>query len=97
MITKHLHPELTQRLHVLEGRIRTLKQKLCSGDGAEKVNGSSTLLALEQRHDSLLERTRTLDDEGPGFRQNVKAEIIVMADDLTAMVDSMIVPSHVAQ
>ncbi len=97
MIEKHLHPELAQRLQVLEGRIRALKQKLGSGSGAEKVHGSSTLVALEQRHDSLLERTRTLDDEGPGFRQHVKAEIIVMADDLTAMVDSMITPSHVAQ
>ena len=96
MMTKHLHPELAQRLRMLEGRITTLKQKLNAGSGSEKVNGSGTLHALEQRHGSLQERVRTLDDEGPGFRQDVKAEIIVMADDLHAMIDSMIVPSHPA-
>jgi chaperonin cofactor prefoldin len=96
MMTKHLHPELGQRLRMLEGRINTLQQTLKAETGSNKVYGCGTLHALEQRHDSLQERIRTLNDEGPGFRQNVKAEIIVMADDLHAMIDSMIVPSHVA-
>jgi hypothetical protein len=90
------HSKLAQRLWTLECGIGSLQQNLNAGSEIDKVNGSGPRHALQQRHDSLQERVSALNGEGRGFRQNIKAEIIVMADDLHAMIDSMIASSHAA-
>lgn len=85
-----LHSGLEIRLKTLELRIARLKQDVGKVKDLAKFEGDSEIESLEKRHKLLEDQLRELDREGPGFRQNVKAEIDKMADDLTGSLDSFL-------
>jgi hypothetical protein len=78
-----LHSGLEIRLRSLELRIARLKQDMGKAIGLAKFEGDGEIESLDKRHKLLEDQLRELDREGPGFRQDVKAEIDKMADDLT--------------
>jgi predicted nucleic acid-binding Zn-ribbon protein len=85
-----LHPGLEIRLRTLALRIARLKEDAGTAKGLAKFEDDSEIESLEKRHKALAEQLRELDREGPGFRQNVKAEIDKLADDLTGSLDSFL-------
>ncbi len=55
--------------------------------GAEKIEDFGEIAALERRYDMLAERLQALNREGPGFRQDMKAEVEKVIDDLSGTVE----------
>ncbi len=86
MKEKGLHPGLEMRLTALAARIAQLRQKMSQAKGVEKIEEFGEIEELERRHQMLEDRLRKLNREGPGFRQDVKAEIEKVTDDLTGTV-----------
>lgn len=82
-----LHRGLEQRLRALEARIAALRQAMSRAKGEEKIEEFGEIAELEQRHRRLADRLRALDGEGPGFRQDAKAELEKLADDLSGVVE----------
>ncbi|MDR3534125.1 MAG: hypothetical protein P4L90_26620 [Rhodopila sp.] len=91
MTETSLHSALEMRLLTLGARIDALKQKMSNAPTQEKVREFAELAELERRHKTLDERVRKLNQEGPGFRQNIKAELVLMADDLMGMSEDLMV------
>jgi hypothetical protein len=81
------HPALKQRLTDLERRIGELKVKIAAARGVQKIEDVGDIEDLEQRHKELAAQLDNLDREGRGWAQNVKAELDLMADDLTASIE----------
>ncbi len=81
-----LHPGLEARLTALAARIATLKRKMSQAEGLEKIEAFGEIEELERRYKTLEDRLRMLTREGPGFRQDMKAEIEKVTDDLTGTV-----------
>ncbi len=84
------HPALKQRLTELERRISELKGKIAAARGVQKIEDVGDIGDLEQRHKEIAARLDNLDREGRGWAQNVKAELDLMADDLTASIERCI-------
>lgn len=82
-----LHRGLEQRLTALGDRIAALRQKMSQAKGRGKVEEFAEIGELERRYKTLGDRLHGLNREGAGFRQDAKAEIEKIADDLTAMVE----------
>jgi predicted nuclease with TOPRIM domain len=82
-----LHPGLEARLAALAERIAALRRRMSLAKGTEKLAEIGEVEQLERRYHALAENLRALDREGPGFRQNVKAELEKVADDLSATVE----------
>jgi hypothetical protein len=78
-----LHPGLEIRLTALATRIAELRRKMTGAKGPEKIEELGKIEELERRHKVLADRLQKLNDEGPGFRQDTKADIEKVADDLT--------------
>ena len=89
MTETSLHLALDKRLTTLEARIVELKEKMSHASPPEKVHEFAELTELERRYKALEERVRALNLEGRGFRQNIKAELILMADDLTGASEAL--------
>lgn len=85
-----LHWGLELRLEALANRIAALRDKMANAEGAEKIEEMGEVQELEARHRALTERLQALDREGPGFRQNAKAELEKIADDLSGTVEDFI-------
>lgn len=85
-----LHPELELGLQALGERIATLQQKMSQAKGVEKVEDFGEIEELQRRYDTLAERLRALNREGPGFRQDHKAELEKLADDLSGTVEDFV-------
>ncbi len=81
-----LHPGLETRLTALAARIAQLRQKMSQAKGIEKIEEFGQIEELERRYKALEDRLRMLNREGPGFRQDMKAEIEKVTDDLTGTV-----------
>jgi predicted nucleic acid-binding Zn-ribbon protein len=81
-----LHRGLEMKLTALATRIAKLRQKMSQAKGIEKIEEFGEIEELEQRYKVLDERLRKLNSERPGFRQDMKAEIEKVADDLTGTV-----------
>lgn len=81
------HRALELRLEALAERIATLRQSMARAKGAEKIEESGEIAERERRYRNLAERLQTLNREGPGFRQDVKAELEKVADDLSGTVE----------
>jgi predicted nucleic acid-binding Zn-ribbon protein len=79
-----LHPGLERRLKALETRIGKLKSEMARAKGVDKLDELGDVEVLEQRYKELEARLAALNREGPGFRQDLKAEAEKMADDLAA-------------
>ena len=91
MEEKGLHPGLEMRLRSLASRIAELKQRMNRAQPLEKVSALGEVTQLEQRYARLEEQLRGLNAEGPGFRQNAKAEFEKMADDLASNLQDFLI------
>jgi len=89
MELKTLHPELEADVESLSARIVALKSRITRESNPAKIEDAGQLVALEQQHSALAQRLHALNQEGPGFHQSVKAECIVIADDLSRMIESL--------
>ncbi len=85
-----LHPGLEMRLTALATRIAELRQKMSEAAPREKIEEFAEIEELERRHKVLEGRLRELNGEGPGFRQDTKAEIEKLADDLSGTVEDFV-------
>jgi predicted nucleic acid-binding Zn-ribbon protein len=85
------HPGLEMRLRSLSERIGELKRKMNRADSVTRIEMMGEVLQLEQREKVLEAQLRKLDGEGPGLRQNLKAEFDKIADDLAASVQDFII------
>lgn len=85
-----LHRGLELRLEALAERIATLRWKMLQAKGAEKIADASEIDELERRYEILAGRLRALNREGPGFRQDAKAELEKVADDLSGTVEDFV-------
>lgn len=90
METTGLHHGLELRLEALAERIALLRGKLTAAKDQEKVEEFGELAELERRYATLTQRLQALDREGPGFRQDAKAEWERVADDLSGTVEDLI-------
>ncbi len=82
---------LEARLQALAARIEELKRRLSSAKGVKRIEELGEIEELESRHKKLTDRLEELDREGPGFRQDVRAELEAMADDLTGAVEDFMI------
>lgn len=85
-----LHRGLELRLEDLAQRIAALRQKMTAAKGAAKIEEFGEIEELERRHRVLAQRLQALNQEGPGFRQDTKAEVEKMADDLTGTIGDFV-------
>jgi len=81
-----LHPGLEQRLTALAKRIEQLKQKISTAEASEKIRALGEVEQLDRRYEGLEEQLQQLNSEGPGFRQNLKAEIEKRIDDIAGTI-----------
>ncbi len=84
------HPGLEARLTALALRIGDLRHKMNQAEGAEKIEASGEIGELERRYQLLDERRSSLNREGPGMRQDVKAELERVVDDLKGTIEDFI-------
>lgn len=87
MEERSLHPELEARLTALANRIAHLRETMNKATGIEKIEDFGEIEELDQRYKVLEDRLSRLNREGPGFRQDMKAAIEMVADDLTGAVE----------
>jgi predicted nucleic acid-binding Zn-ribbon protein len=87
MTGQGFHRVLEARLEALGDRIDALRHKMAKSEGAEKVEAFGEVDELEQRYKSLGGRLQSLNSEGAGFRQDAKAEVEKLADDLSGAVE----------
>jgi hypothetical protein len=85
-----LHSALELRLAALARLIAKLRQTMRQAKGIEKIEEFDEIEGLERRYKVLEDQLRKLNGEGPGFRQDMKAEIEKVADDLTGMVEEFV-------
>ncbi len=85
-----LHSRLEMTLTALAARIAELRKKMSQAKGVEKIEELDEMEGLERRYKMLEDQLRKLNGEGPGFRQDMKAEIEKVADDLTGMVEEFV-------
>jgi len=81
------HQAMQERLDTLLGRITALNKTIITADGIRKIEAQTQLADLEHRHAKLAGQLQAL--SGDGVWQNVKAELELMADDLSNSVDAM--------
>jgi len=90
-MSKHgLHPGLERRLQALAERIATLRHTMSKAAGAEKIEEHAEINELERRYKFLEGGLEELNRQGEGFRQNMKAEVEKVADDLSATLEDWI-------
>lgn len=82
-----LHRGLEARLAALADRIAALRQKMSVETSSEKIAELAEVAELERRHKALADQLKALNREGPGFRQNAKAELEKVVDDLSGIVE----------
>ncbi len=85
-----LHPALEMKLTALATRIASLRQKMSHAKVLEKIEELGEIGELERRHKVLADQLPGLNREGAGFRQDMKAELEKVADDLTGTVEDFV-------
>lgn len=90
MDEQSLHRGLEQQLEALATRIATLRQKMHAAGGGERVEELGEIEDLQHRYEETVERLRALQSEGPGFRQEAKAELEKIAADLSGNVEDFV-------
>ena len=85
-----LHSALEMRLAALATRIAKLRQTMRQAKGGEKIEEFDEIEGLERRYKMLEDQLRQLNGEGPSFREDMKAEIEKVADDLTGVVEEFV-------
>jgi predicted nucleic acid-binding Zn-ribbon protein len=89
MVETSLHPALDKRLATLRSRIDGIRRAMSLAPPAEKMQAAAALAELERRFAALDAQVRALSQEAPGLRQSIKAEVILMADDLVGMSEDL--------
>jgi outer membrane murein-binding lipoprotein Lpp len=84
MANKGPHDALERRLKELGDRIAGLKNKVGAAGQRDKA---AEMAEIEERHRDLEARLSQLRLDGPGFRNETKAAIARVADELAAAVD----------
>ena len=84
-----LHPGLEMRLNTLAARIATLKEKMSQAKGLERIDALGEIVELERRYKRLEDRLGALNREGPGSRQDMKAELEKVSDDLMGALEDL--------
>jgi predicted nucleic acid-binding Zn-ribbon protein len=87
MAEQGFHRILEARLEALGDRIDTLRHKMARSQGREKIEAFGEVDELERRYKTLGTRLQALNSEGAGFRQDAKAEVENLADDLSGAVE----------
>lgn len=87
---RELHRGLEHRLEALAQRIAKLRQRMSAAKGTERLEELGEIEELDRRFDALAKRLQALNREGPGFRQDVKAELEKLADDLSGTVEDFV-------
>lgn len=85
-----LHPGLEVRLTALAARISILRQKASQMDTPDQFEKYTDIDELENRYKRLEAELGQLNREGTGFRQDVKAGIEAVADDLKGWMEDHI-------
>ena len=85
-----LHRGLELQLEALATRIAMLRQKMSAAGGSERIEELGEIEGLQHRYDDTVERLRALQSEGPGFRQEAKAELEKIAADLSGNVEDFV-------
>lgn len=85
------HRVLEARLHALVARIEEAKLRLAKTPGADRIEAFGEIKELEGRHRKLTARLSHLEREGPGLRQDMKAELEALADDLSGAVEDFMI------
>ena len=85
-----LHRGLEQQLEALAARIAALREKISGASGGERVETRGEIEELQHRYEETVERLRALQKEGPGFRQESKAELEKIAADLSGNVEDFV-------
>lgn len=84
-----LHVALEKKVMLLGTRITMIRQKIADASPEQQIAMLGRLNELERRHRHIQEQLQALDHEGPGFRQNVEAKLILLADDLVGAIDDL--------
>lgn len=74
----------------METRIGTIRHKLAGATPEQHMDKLGRLNDLERRHKQLEEQPQALNREGPGFSQEVRATLILLADELVGAADELI-------
>ena len=90
MTQRSLHRGLELRLEALADRIEAIRQRMKTAKGADKIEAFGEIEELKRRRAALTEQLQALDREGPGFRQNIKAELETMVDDLSRSIEDFV-------
>jgi len=88
MAATGLHDALDRRLADLGERITQLKRKNTAA--AARPDKEAAMAEFERRHLDLMARLHALHREGTGFRNETKAAIFRVADDLSANLDDWV-------
>jgi uncharacterized coiled-coil DUF342 family protein len=82
--------EQESRLDELGKQIAALRSRIKGTQKGETARRLADLRNLESRRKMLIDRLNQLRDQGPGFRQEVKAELEKMSGDLSANVQEFV-------
>jgi hypothetical protein len=85
-----LHRGLELQLEGLATRIAAPRQKMTAAGRDERVEELGEIEGLQHRYEETVERLRALQSEGPGFRQEAKAELEKIAGDLSGNVEDFV-------
>ena len=84
------HRGLELRLEALAQRIAKLRQRMRTAKGTKRLDELGEIEELDRRFDALAKRLQALNREGAGFRQDIKAELEKLADDLSGTVEDFV-------
>ena len=89
---------MKMRIKTLGIRITALENTMEKSTDSSRVAKLGELHELEGRHKDLEERLRQICREGPGLRQDVKADLNLLADNIEGGLDSLMfsVDAHFA-
>ena len=84
-----LHVALKMRVRTLGLRITALKKTMSEATDAKRIEKLGELHELERRHKDLKERLHQIGREGPGLRQDVNADLSLLADNIQGGLNSL--------
>ena len=89
MDTADQHSALKMRVKTLGLRITALKTTMSEATDAKRIEKLGELQELERRHRDLEEQLQQIGREAPGLRQDVNADLSLLADNIQGGLDSL--------
>jgi hypothetical protein len=84
-----VHAALRGRIKILGVRAAALQRSMLAAGGSHRISRLAQAEDLEQRHAHLAETLQQLDRAGPGFLQEAKAALELLADDYEGLLDGL--------